>query len=240
MNECVHYAYLSIPAFSKRLKEHPVGYIPLGTLEWHGLHNVLGADALQADGVFARAARAFGGIVFPPLYLGPDRIETALEETTLIGMDLSDATKPHQRLEGSCYWVNKGLFLQMLEALIAQAKRAGFMCLIADGHGPSRKAWAEMAPLWEKQYDIILLSSLNDFEAQTFLTQQDHAGRNETSVMMALYPDLVDLGRIEDAGGAWPLGVKGEDPRLSDAAYGEFLIQTTVDAIGGKLLELGL
>lgn len=240
MDECVHYAYLSIPAFSKRLNEHPVGYIPLGTLEWHGLHNVLGADALQADGVFTRAAREFGGIVFPPLYLGPDRIETAPGEKTLIGMDFSDATKPHQRLEGSCYWVNKGLFLLMLEALIAQAKRAGFMCLIADGHGPSRKAWAEMAGQWEKQYDIILLSSLNDFEAQTFLTQQDHAGRNETSAMMALYPDLVDLSRIEDSSGAWPLGVKGEDPRLSNAAYGEYLIQTTVEAIGRKLLELGL
>ncbi|NLA99327.1 MAG: creatininase family protein, partial [Spirochaetales bacterium] len=55
MDECVHYARLSVPSFTKRLKEHPVGYIPLGTLEWHGLHNVLGADALPADGIFPRA-----------------------------------------------------------------------------------------------------------------------------------------------------------------------------------------
>lgn len=61
MDECVHYANLSVPAFTKRLGEHPVGYIPLGTLEWHGLHNVLGADALQADGIFSRAAKRFGG-----------------------------------------------------------------------------------------------------------------------------------------------------------------------------------
>ncbi len=240
MDECVHYARLSVPSFAKRLKEHPVGYIPLGTLEWHGLHNVLGADALQADGIFTRAAKRFGGIVFPPLYLGPDRIEAGPEGTNLIGMDYSDATKPHQRLEGSCYWVPDGLFLMMLEALVVQAKRAGFICLLADGHGPSRKAWAHMAGQWEKQYDIILLSSINDFDAQSFVTQQDHAGRNETSVMMALHPDLVDLSRIEDPSGAWPLGVKGEDPRLSTAAYGQYLIETTVEAIGRKLLELGL
>lgn len=240
MDECVQYAYLSVPAFSKRLAEHPVGYLPLGTLEWHGLHNVLGSDALQAEGLFIRAARKFGGIVFPPLFLGPDRIETAPEGGTLIGMDTSDATKPHQQLEGSCYWVGKGLFLTMLEAVIAQAKRVGFICLLADGHGPSRKAWAQMAPLWEKQYDIILLSSINDFDPQAFLTQQDHAGRCETSTMMALHPSLVDLSRIGDLSDPWPLGVKGEDPRLSTAAYGEYLLQTTSEAIGRKLLELGL
>ena len=27
----------------------PVAYIPLGTLEWHGLHNPIGADGLQAE-----------------------------------------------------------------------------------------------------------------------------------------------------------------------------------------------
>lgn len=238
MEPCVQYAYLSIPQFERRLAEHPVGYIPLGTLEWHGLQNVLGADALQAEGLFIRAARRFGGIVFPPLYLGPDRVTDAGEGKTLIGMDSSEATKPHQQLVGSCYWVSKGLFLQMLESLISQAKRAGFICLIADGHGPSRKAWAELAGQWEKQYDIILLSSVNDFSEHSYLALGDHAGRCETSSMMALHPELVDLSRLDQD--TWPLGVKGEDPRLSTAAHGEYILETTVNAIGQKLQELGL
>lgn len=238
MAECVQYAYLDVDAFKKRIAEHPVGYLPLGTLEWHGVHNVLGSDALQAEGLFIRAARRFGGIVFPPLYLGPDRIETDAEGRTLIGMDISEATKPHRQLEGSCYWMSQGLFLMMLEAIVVQAKRAGFICLIADGHGPSREAWAQMAGTWEKQYDIILLSALNDFGSDAFLTQQDHAGKNETSVMMALHPDLVDLARIDGPDGL--VGVRGEDPRLSTAAWGDYLIEATVDAIGRKLVELGL
>lgn len=238
MDECVQYSYLSVPAFQKRLAEHPVGYLPLGTLEWHGLHNVLGSDSLQAEGLFLRAARRFGGIVFPPLFVGPDRIEDAGEGRQFIGMDSSDATRPHQQLPGSCYWVGKGVFLSLLESLIAQAKRAGFICLLADGHGPSRKAWAEMAPLWEKQYDIILLSSINDFDPLAYLTQNDHAGKIETSTMMALHPDLVDLSRLDPA--SWPLGVKGEDPRTSSASWGEYLLETTVQAIGRKLQELGL
>jgi creatinine amidohydrolase len=126
----------------------------------------------------------------------------------------------------------------MLEALVAQAKRAGFICLIADGHGPSRKAWAELASQWEKQYDIILLSSINDFSPESYPALSDHAGRCETSTMMALHPGLVDLSKLEQD--TWPLGVKGEDPRLSSAAYGEYILETTVNAIGQKLQELGL
>jgi creatinine amidohydrolase len=121
------------PAFTKRLGEHPVDSIPLGTLEWHGLHNVLGADALQADGIFTRATKRFGGIVYPPLYLGP-------EGNTLIGMDFTTMTKPHQRLEGSCYWVPHGLFLMMLESRPSEPDSSA-----SYGHGPSPKAWAQMA-----------------------------------------------------------------------------------------------
>jgi creatinine amidohydrolase len=56
--------------------------------------------------------------------------------------------------------------------------------------------------------------------------------------MMALHPGLVDLSKLEQD--TWPLGVKGEDPRLSSAAYGEYILETTVNAIGQKLQELGL
>lgn len=238
MEECVQYTYLSIPDFERRISEHPIGYIPLGSLEWHGKHNVLGSDALQAEGIFIKAAERFGGIVFPPLYLGPDRITDAGNGKSLIGMDSSETTKPHQQLVGSLYWVSNGLFLQVLEAIVAQAKRAGFICLLADGHGASRKLWAQQAAQWEKQYDIILLSSINDFSEGTYLAQTDHGGRCETSTMMALSPNLVDLSRLDSE--SWPLGVKGEDPRLSDAAYGQYIIETTVQSIGQKLQELGL
>ncbi len=40
----------------------PVVYIPIGTLEWHGVHNPVGADTLQADGIWRSCAhnRAVG------------------------------------------------------------------------------------------------------------------------------------------------------------------------------------
>ena len=32
----------------QRIKEMPVAYLPLGTLEWHGPHMPLGADGIQS------------------------------------------------------------------------------------------------------------------------------------------------------------------------------------------------
>jgi creatinine amidohydrolase len=94
MNNSVLYEELLPHEFASRLKDHPIGHLPLGTLEWHESHNALKADSLQAKGLFEFAARKFGGIVFPPIFLGPDSI--ALDENTqlLTGMDKAKETQP--------------------------------------------------------------------------------------------------------------------------------------------------
>lgn len=240
MNNSVMYEELFPEDFDKRLKEHPIGYLPLGTLEWHGPHNALGADLLQAKGLFELAAKQCGGIVFPPLFIGPDSIVGDGTSYPLMGMDKAKETQPNRQLGGSCYYVSKGLFILVVESILKMAKRAGFRCIVADGHGPSRKVWAEMADTWEKQFDLILVSPLRDFPPGTWLTQADHAGKNETSLMLALRPDLVDLERLPQDKNEWPLGVRGEDPRESNTEYGEKLLKTTLDALGNRLGELGL
>ena len=239
MTDKVHYEELLPHEFEERLAQRPVGYLPIGTLEWHGVQNALGADFIQARGVFERAAKRFGGIVFPPLWLAPDRISAAEDGPDLIGMDTADVTTPNRQLPGSCYWIPKGLFLSVVEAILAQAKRAGFRCVVADGHGPSRGAWGEMVDSWEKQFGLLLISATRDFRGQ-WRTQMDHAGRNETSIMMAVRPDLVDLSQLPTDRAVWPQGVGGEDPRDSTPGFGDELIEATVALIGQRLDELGV
>ena len=41
-----------------RRKQCPVVYIPIGALEWRGLHNPIGTDTLQAEGLAILCARA--------------------------------------------------------------------------------------------------------------------------------------------------------------------------------------
>ncbi len=43
---------------------------PLGTIEWHGVHNVVGVDSLKAHALCVRAAQRGGGVVSPALYGG--------------------------------------------------------------------------------------------------------------------------------------------------------------------------
>lgn len=100
ISENVYYNELLAHEFRGRLAHYLVGYLPLGTLEWHGEHCALGADAHIAAGPFARAAQTFGGIVFPPLFLGPDRAQAGPSDPLLIGMDYAETTTRQRARHG--------------------------------------------------------------------------------------------------------------------------------------------
>ena len=70
----VLYEELTPTEFRIRLAEAPVAWLPLGTLEFHGEHMPLGSDAIQPLEFFKEIAAEAGGIVLPPLFLGPDRM----------------------------------------------------------------------------------------------------------------------------------------------------------------------
>ena len=56
----VRYQNLTPEEFRARLRERPIAYLPLGTLEWHGEHLPLGADALISEGTHGRMRQAVG------------------------------------------------------------------------------------------------------------------------------------------------------------------------------------
>jgi creatinine amidohydrolase len=234
----VQYLALLPHEFRARLAARPVAYLPMGTLEWHGEQNALGADALQSEALFVRAARRFGGIVFPPLFLGPDRTRVEPDGRVLHGMDYADQTTPPRQLDGSCYWVGRGLFLQIVEGVLAQARRAGFAVVVADGHGPSRRAFREHAPGWETQFGLHLIAPGHRIDGP-WRSMVDHAGKNETSLMLAHYPELVDLGQLPADRAIWPQGVAGEDPRDATASHGEEAIAASLALLEEALTRSG-
>ena len=64
------YQRLTPDVLVRRLREAPVAYLPLGTLEYHGPHLPLGSDMLQPMGLYSELAGSVGGVVLPPLSLG--------------------------------------------------------------------------------------------------------------------------------------------------------------------------
>ena len=132
----------------QRIKEMPVAYLPLGTLEWHGPHMPLGADGIQSKELFVRVAEKVGGVVLPILFMGPDRVFHDGDKA-FYGMDINTEgalnTYHVQQMKGSAYWLEKGLFQDYLRSIFAQLSRAGIRIVVGHGHGPSTHAFQELA-----------------------------------------------------------------------------------------------
>ncbi|MBC8075679.1 MAG: creatininase family protein [Chloroflexales bacterium] len=235
----IYYSELLPHEFRARLAAKPVAYLPLGTLEWHGEHLPLGSDAIQSEGLMVACAREIGGIVLPPIHLGPDRALLVAGEQTLYGMDYAPTTTPHRPLEGSCYWVPPGLFKSLLDALLLQLERAGFHAVFADGHGPSRWSWVADLAEREARFGLKLFGVTDDIR-DAWTSQTDHAAHNETSLMLALRPDLVALDRLSADTDVWPQGVAGDDPRTATAEHGRACLATAVALVKQQFAAAGL
>lgn len=230
----VKYIELRPAAFAARLKQKPLAYLPLGTLEWHGEHLPLGADAIQSEALMVACAQRYGGIVLPPLFLGPDRRMELEDGTSLVGMDYAKSTSPQRQLPGSCYWVSYEFFELLLGNILTQLKRAGFTAVFADGHGPSRRTWVEHISHWEQQYGLRLLGVTDELKPNwQYMT--DHAAMNETSIMQYVAPALVSMS-VFTAGEASPLvGVNGVHPSNASAEKGAELFESTIQLLAPLL-----
>jgi len=240
----VLYAELRPQQFRERLAAAPIAYLPLGTLEWHGEHLPLGSDGLQSQGFFLELAQAVGGIVLPMLFLGPDR-KRDTPAGQLYGMDLCLTSAPAQRyptqqLDGSAYWAPDDLFHALLRAALAQLARAGFRIVVGHGHGPSTKAFAAGHAEWLRDFGLQTLTCWgSDVDQEGLGVQVDHAAMNETSLVMALRPELVDMSALPSDPQAWPVGVGGQDPRMhASRELGQRIIAMQKERMAGLLRKM--
>jgi creatinine amidohydrolase len=218
MVEKVLYEELTPTEFRERIAEAPVAYLPLGTIEWHGEHLPLGSDGLQSKGFFELLAREAGGIVYPMLFMGPDRGQV-VEGREYYGMDYSTRDEdseffyPIQQLAGSSYWISDDDFKVLMEAILKQVQRAGFKVLVAHGHGPSTNFVIKHTAEWEEMFGLKILHCWGHRDEEGMGIMVDHAAMNETSLVMALRPELVHMEYLPHDPDKWPLGVGGKDPR---------------------------
>ena len=233
----VLYEELRPREFIEIINECPVAYLPLGTLEWHGLQLPYGSDGLQAQGVFVKIAERAGGIVLPFLFLGPDLSEEK-DGKSYYGMDCLSFEENHpQQLEGSVYYIEDDLFHTMLDVIMRNLKRAGFQAVVGHGHGPSINAFSNSKEYFGNKYGLKLYT-LTDlgYEGEEGI-QTDHGAANETSLVMALRPDLADISELEVD--ETPVGVSGMDPRkYASEEHGKNLIEKNVEKAVGMLKEI--
>lgn len=226
----VFYERLTPDEFLKVVKQTPIAYLPLGTLEYHGPHLPLGSDHLQPLGLYVELSRRLGGLVLPPLSAGPDE-QAVLDGEPYYGMDfefLTEHEKP-RRLPGSAYWQDDSVFLQYTDGMIRQLSRAGLKILVGHGHGPSTDLFGRQAPAWKKAYGITVLTLQGILEDKELGFMNDHAGANETSIMLATHPELVKMENLPKDPPVWPKGIMGRDPRLhASAELGRRIIEANL------------
>src|SRR5262245_37004068 len=160
-----------LPAeFQRRQAALPTVYLPLGTVEWHGLHNALGLDSLKAHALCVLAARQSGGIVHPPLYGGMGGLD---KPATVV-------------MEPELSWENH-LLRPWLEKLCSEFHRQGFRAIIMlTGHyGHNQQIVVkETAARMTERLGIAVLGAPEYWLALDAGYSGDHAGIGETSLMM--------------------------------------------------------
>ncbi len=192
----------------------PVVYVPFGLIEWHGRHLPLGNDALKAHGILVKTAEKFGGVVYPPVFF-----HNGFDQEALV---------------------------PILRDLFDRLKKTGFRVII----GVSGHNVREQIDMIDKALDRTTadgtVAGIGLWEvtlSQCEESDTDHAAKWETSNMMFLYPDLVDMSELGTGLLAPdmkpPHGIGGLDPRQhASVEAGRRNVELASEAIGRKAGEL--
>ena len=221
----------------------PVVYVPIGTLEWHGVHNPVGADTLQAEGLALMCAQQGGGLVFPPLYYGESRLEALMEANARdreqiagqMALSPDNFTAERQPFSATEQALN---YHKLLLHILVEAETLGFeLGVLVPGHYPLiDHARAAVLQFNQREYskrngmlawacvDYLLLR-------EQYENAGDHAAGWETSHLMALHPEMVDLSLLPPKGEPL-IGVGGRvAPQDATAEFGAEILQAATDII---------
>ena len=219
--------------------------VPVAAIEQHGPHLPVMVDSLLCGAVAERAARSVAGrrpvVVAPTVWSG-----------------LSE----HHMALGGTFTLDFVTFCGLLRCVCRSLERHGFgRILLLNGHGGNEAALRVVVEQLTSELDLRLATATYwHLAAEPFraiLERQSgvrHACEAETSMVLALRPELVDTSRFEEArrpgGDAGPPGAyrwqsfaertgSGAlgDPTAASAAKGERLLDAASAAVAELLLN---
>jgi len=192
----VHYELMRPQEIVSARDRMPVVYVPIGPMEWHGPHLPLGVDMLHAHAMAVAAVRKTGGVVLPPLPLGtetytdPERLRhrgfTGHER--IHGMDYPGFSVPSLYIEESACGV-------VIREVILGLKRQGFRVIaMVNGHGATnhRAMLSRLAVEESEPGNVAVLLTGYFYDTR----YREHAALGETSCLLAVHPDTVDLSAL--------------------------------------------
>lgn len=169
----------------------PTLLIPLGSTEQHGLHLPCGTDTMIAEALAQRAAEIMSAAErtraeFEPVELVQSGERSVGQRRVMVGPTITvTASGEHQGFPGTLS-IGTGVFISVLIELVRSASLWCDRVVFVNGHGGNGEAIQQAANVWTAEGRDVTVWSPELPEHGDW-----HAGWVETSVMLALHPELV-------------------------------------------------
>ncbi|MEM0357782.1 MAG: creatininase family protein [Candidatus Bathyarchaeia archaeon] len=174
---------MSWPEAKEYFSKNEIVIIPVGSNEQHGPHNPLGTDHLIAKAIAEETAKRTGVVCLQVIPFG--------------------VSHHHRQFWGTIYVSPKTFKNYVKEVCLALNNYGVRKIVIINGHGGNLNALAELAR--ELRENGIFVSIFQWWPAAgkllpTIFTSEErgHAGSEETSMNLALYPHLVCMDKAVD------------------------------------------
>ncbi|QKG92305.1 creatininase family protein [Halorubrum salinarum] len=239
-------AEMTWPEIEAALEETRTLLVPVGSTEQHGRHMPLGVDAYMPEAIGERVIARSSALLAPPVWYG---------------------VSPHHTFKPGTFTVSTETFQRYLFDICASASEWGIEnVLLLNGHYLAQDPELEVVvrrlrserDVWA--FHVPLVNVFADVAEEVRTGEVSfHASEFETSIMLALFPELVHMDRAEnvdppaeslpltdydalgenevgwsltarDMGELTPAGNIG-DPTVATAEKGEALVESAVSDI---------
>lgn len=245
-NDRHHWDTLRVPEFLEGRTAHDIAVVPIGSTEQHGPHLPVMVDSRLVAEVAARAASITTG-------------NARVLVTPVLWVSMAE----HHMVFPGTLTLDFNTFQSVLRCLVNSLQRQGFRrILLLNGHGGNIAALSIIVDQLTKEVGVPLMAATywnvsasefgNILEGQRNLL---HACEAETSMMMALHPELIDVeaaltvhapvGGFGEVRGAHrtrtmveisPSGVVGS-PSLASPEKGQALLDAAARVLAERLSD---
>jgi creatinine amidohydrolase len=212
----------------------------VGSTEQHGRHLTFATDAMIPYAIGLRVSEATDVVLAPPLNYG---------------MSIH-----HLEFPGSLSLRAQTLTQVMIDLLDSAAHHGFRRILVLNGHGgniPALTVAAADVSNRIRGMEVSLnawwtMPAIVEMSEKLWPGENDgHAGPSETSVFLALRPDVAKMDRVAHSGTVpgrlsrfnfrelYPHGVIGSDPKLGSAEIGQAMLEAATEACAAQLKAWG-
>jgi len=226
-------ARLAWPDARDAIRQARLAVLPVGAVEQHGLHLPLGTDWYIASHIASEVAEADRRLLLPGIQVGVSREHRQFWGTLSMAPD---------RLRDHAVALARSLAGHALRRMV-----------FVNGHGSNCGPLEDAArELREEGVFVFVFNwwqSVASLLAELFPDPTAHAGSIETSLILAIHPELVRIDRFQDADPAtrWGTYVEGVlvgfdaadftergnvgDPNLASAEKGKVVLAAACDCL---------